>query len=93
MANERKARKHPPRRPPRPTLPPSELASKPILTLPEVVTLTSLPTTTLYQHTKQGNGPPWFFIGRKRYVRTPDLLAWIDKHTSNRSPQIPPGTR
>ena len=43
------------------------------------IVLHDLPTSTLDKQRKEGNGPPTFLIGRRLYVRTVDLLAWIDQ--------------
>lgn len=40
----------------------------------------NIPASTAEMLIKRGDYPPLFVIGRRRYARTADVLAWIDQN-------------
>lgn len=61
-------------------LPPSELMAKPVLYWPEFWQgILNLPETTAEEIGKSPDAPKFFLIGRRRFIRQKDALAWIDR--------------
>jgi hypothetical protein len=62
------------------TLLPEQLMAKPALEFFEFWKgLLNLPESTAEEITRSGEGPKFFLIGRRRYIRQQDALAWIDQ--------------
>lgn len=63
-----------------PLLPPSELMAKPVLCWSEFWQgLINIPESTAEEIGKSHNAPKFFLIGRRRFIRQKDALAWIDR--------------
>lgn len=58
--------------------------SKPALSFDEFCEVLDLPKSTLEEITRVGDGPSFFLIGRRRYVRRQDMLDWIDKQAEQK---------
>lgn len=59
---------------------PAQLMAKPALYWPEFwQDLLGIPDTTAEQLAREPDGPKFFLIGRRRYIRTADAIAWIDR--------------
>lgn len=69
---------------PAPQLPPSELMAKPAMSWPEFLHLTGLPESTAEEALREPDAPKFFLIGRRRYIRTADVVAWIDEQATAR---------
>lgn len=68
-----------------PPLTPSHLMAKPAMSFYEFwVDLLGVAKSTAEEITRAGDGPAFFLIGRCRYVRKEDALAWIDKQAEQR---------
>lgn len=62
------------------TLPPSELMAKPALYWPEFWQgVLGIADSTAEEIAKGPNAPKFFLIGRRRYIRQQDALAWINR--------------
>lgn len=58
---------------------PAQLMAKPALAFDEFwIGLLGIPESTAEEITKSSNAPKFFLIGRRRYIRQKDALAWID---------------
>ena len=51
-----------------------------ILTTEEVCTLLKMKKATLYRHTCQGTGPPFYKIGKHNRWKRSEVMAWFDSH-------------
>jgi excisionase family DNA binding protein len=51
-----------------------------ILTTEEVCTLLKIKKATLYRHTSQGTGPPFYKIGKHNRWKRSEVMAWFDAH-------------
>ena len=51
-----------------------------ILTTEEVCTLLKIKKATLYRHTSQGTGPPFYKIGKHNRWKRSEVMAWFDSH-------------
>jgi excisionase family DNA binding protein len=51
-----------------------------ILTTDEVCTLLKIKKATLYRHTSQGIGPPFYKIGKHNRWKRSEVMAWFDAH-------------
>ena len=51
-----------------------------ILTTEEVCALLKIKKATLYRHTSQGTGPPFYKIGKHNRWKRSEVLAWFDSH-------------
>jgi len=51
-----------------------------ILTTEEVCTLLKMKKATLYRHTSQGTGPPFYKIGKHNRWKRSEVMAWFDAH-------------
>lgn len=59
---------------------PQQLMSKPALYWPEFWQgLLGVPESTAEEISKSTDAPKFFLIGRRRYIRQKDALAWIDR--------------
>lgn len=59
---------------------PSELMVKPVWSWAEFWQgIIQLPETTAEEIGKGNDAPKFFLIGRRRYIRQKDALAWIDR--------------
>ncbi len=68
---------------------PAQLMAKPALSWSEFWTdLLGLPDSTAEQITREPNPPKFFLLGRRRYIRTKDAIAWIDA-VAQQSPYFP----
>lgn len=68
---------------------PAQLMSKPALSFDELfVDLLGLPPSTAEEIARSDDRPPMFLLGRRRYVRTVDAIAWIDR-IAERKPYFP----
>lgn len=64
---------------------PAQLMSKPALYWPEFWEgLLGIPESTAEEIVREPNGPKFFLIGRRRYIRTKDAIAWIDRIAESR---------
>lgn len=64
---------------PRQPVPADQLMAKPALTWAEFwKDLLGLPDSTAEVVAKGDNPPKFFLLGRRRYIRTADAVAWID---------------
>lgn len=71
-----------------PTLP-AQLMAKPALTWEEFWDgILGLPSSTAELVAKQDPTPRFFLIGRRRYIRTSDAIAWLDQ-AADASPYYP----
>lgn len=72
-----------------PRLTPSEILAKPAMTWSEFwLDLLGLPETTAEQLTREAGAPPFFLLGRRRYIRRDDAIAWIDAKAES-DPYVP----
>lgn len=61
------------------TLSPAELMAKPALTFEELFCdLLGLPVSTAEELARGEDAPTMFLLGRRRYIRHADAIAWID---------------
>lgn len=68
---------------------PAQLMAKPALTWDEFWSgILGLPSSTAELVSKQEPAPRFFLIGRRRYIRTSDAIAWLDQ-AANASPYYP----
>ncbi|HJV28680.1 MAG TPA: hypothetical protein VJ673_23575 [Aromatoleum sp.] len=67
---------------PAPQLSPSELMAKPAMSWPEFLQLLGLPESTAEEAIREPDAPKFFLIGRRRYIRTADVVAWLDKQAT-----------
>ena len=51
-----------------------------ILTTEEVCILLKIKKATLYRHTSQGTGPPFYKIGKHNRWKRSEVMAWFDAH-------------
>ena len=51
-----------------------------ILTTEEVCILLKIKKATLYRHTSQGTGPPFYKIGKRNRWKRSEVMAWFDAH-------------
>lgn len=59
---------------------PAQLMAKPALYWPEFwQDLLGIPDSTAEEITRQPDGPRFFLIGRRRFIRTADAVEWIDR--------------
>lgn len=59
---------------------PAQLMAKPALTWEEFWSgILGLPDSTAEQIAREPNAPKFFLLGRRRYIRTKDAIAWIDQ--------------
>jgi hypothetical protein len=56
----------------------ASLWEKPILSDDDVPLAVGLAPSTWHAIKARGEGPVWFNIGRRRFVLTADLRAWLD---------------
>ncbi|WP_413614889.1 hypothetical protein MRB56_14165 [Halomonas cupida] len=64
---------------------PLQLMAKPALSWSEFwQELLNIPDSTANQVARQPDGPPFFLIGRRRFIRTEDARAWIDRVADSR---------
>jgi len=70
------------------TLPPSEIFAKPAFSWSEFWALIDLPESTGEELVREPNPPRFFMLGRRRYIRKADALAWIDAKAKS-APYIP----
>ena len=59
---------------------PSPSVRDEILTTEEVCALLKIKKATLYRHTSQGTGPPFYKIGKHNRWKRSEVLAWFDSH-------------
>lgn len=69
-------------------LTPSEIFAKPAFSWTEFWSLLGLPESTAEEIVREPNGPRFFMLGRRRYIRKADALAWIDLKAKS-APYIP----
>lgn len=68
---------------------PSELMAKPALYWPEFWQgLLGIPESTAEEIAREPGAPKFFLIGRRRFIRTADAVAWLDKRATVK-PYIP----
>lgn len=59
---------------------PAQLMAKPALYWPEFwQCLLGIPDSTANEIVRQPDAPPFFMIGRRRYIRTADAIAWVER--------------
>lgn len=59
---------------------PAQLMAKPAITFEEFFQdVLGLPKTTAEELARGDNAPPFFLLGRRRYIRTEDARAWVDR--------------
>ena len=59
---------------------PSDLMAKPALTWDEFwLGILGLPDTTANEIVRGDESPAFFLIGRRRFIRTVDAIAWLDR--------------
>lgn len=64
---------------------PAQLMAKPALYWPEFwQDLLGIPDSTAEELARDPDAPKFFLIGRRRYIRTKDAIAWIDKIAESR---------
>lgn len=69
----------------------TQLMAKPALSFSEFWSdLLGVAKSTAEEITRAGEGPAFFLIGRCRYVRKEDALAWIDKQLVQIPAGLPP---
>ena len=51
-----------------------------ILTTDDVCALLKIKKATLYRHTSQGTGPPFYKIGKHNRWKRGEVMAWFDAH-------------
>jgi excisionase family DNA binding protein len=51
-----------------------------ILTTEDVCALLKIKKATLYRHTSQGTGPPFYKIGKHNRWKRGEVMAWFDAH-------------
>ena len=74
---------------PSPTPSPDQLMAKPALSFSEFLELLlGIPKRTAEDITRAGEGPKFFLIGRRRYVRTADAREWVE-HQVKARPYFP----
>jgi hypothetical protein len=62
---------------------PAQLMAKPALTWEEFWNgILGLPSSTAELVAKQDPPPRFFLIGRRRYILTPDAIAWLNEAAS-----------
>lgn len=60
-----------------------QLMAKPAMTWDEFWSdLLAIPNSTAEQLAREPNAPKFFLLGRRRYIRTVDAIAWIDEMAS-----------
>jgi predicted DNA-binding transcriptional regulator AlpA len=62
-----------------------ELAAKPVLSFADVCLLVGLPMSTMSKLDKEGKGPKWFFLGRRKFVRRASFDSWIQQREGDAS--------
>lgn len=68
---------------------PAQLMAKPALTWDEFWSgILGLPDTTAEQLAREPDGPKFFLLGRRRYIRTADVIEYID-HRAKAMPYFP----
>lgn len=68
---------------------PAQLMAKPALSWSEFWTdLLGLPESTAEQIAREPDAPQFFLLGRRRYIRTADAVAWIDR-AAKQTPYFP----
>jgi predicted DNA-binding transcriptional regulator AlpA len=55
-----------------------DLIAAPVLSFADVAVYLDLPVSTIQKLRSRGDGPKWFTIGRRLYVRQADFREWID---------------
>lgn len=69
--------------------PADQLMAKPALSWDEFwQSLLGIPDSTAEQLAREPNAPKFFLLGRRRYIRTADAVAWIDAKAKE-SPYFP----
>jgi hypothetical protein len=56
----------------------TETMAKPILGLEDMIRVLDLPESTL-EIIFADHPPPMFTLGRRRYIKTVDLMPWVDE--------------
>lgn len=69
-------------------LPPSEVFAKPAFPWGEFWASIGIPESTAEELVREPNGPKFFLLGRRRFIRKADALAWIDAKARS-APYIP----
>jgi excisionase family DNA binding protein len=59
-----------------------------ILTTEEVCILLKIKKATLYRHTSQGTGPPFYKIGKHNRWKRSEVMAWFDAHLDELSRSV-----
>src|SRR5215207_3714601 len=59
-----------------------------ILTTEEVCTLLKMKKATLYRHTSQGTGPPFYKVGKHNRWKRSEVMAWFDAHLDELSRSV-----
>ena len=59
---------------------PSSPVRDEILTTEDVCALLKITKATLYRHTSQGTGPPFYKIGKHNRWKRGEVMAWFDAH-------------
>jgi hypothetical protein len=68
---------------------PAQLMAKPVLSWAEFWSgILGLPDSTAEILAREEPTPKFFLLGRRRYIRTPDAVAWLDQ-AANASPYYP----
>jgi hypothetical protein len=68
---------------------PSQLMAKPLLSWDEFWQgIVGIPDSTAALVAKEEPAPKFFLLGRRRYIRTADACAWIDKR-ADAAPYFP----
>lgn len=68
---------------------PAQLMAKPALTWEEFWSgILGLPPSTAELVAKQDPAPRFFLLGRRRYIRTSDAIAWLEQ-AAKASPYYP----
>lgn len=64
---------------------PAQLMVKPAMTWEEFWSgILGLPDSTAEQIAREPNAPKFFLLGRRRYIRTADAVAWINDQPTAR---------
>ncbi|MDX9718431.1 MAG: hypothetical protein RBT67_13760 [Thauera sp.] len=62
------------------TASPADLMAKPAMSFEELfLGLLGLPESTAEELVRSPDAPKMFLLGRRRYIRTPDAVAWLDR--------------
>jgi excisionase family DNA binding protein len=59
---------------------PSPSVRDEILTTEEVCALLKIKKATLYRHTSQRTGPPFYKVGKHNRWKRSEVMAWFDSH-------------